>query len=81
MIEVGMKLIKCTSPDGMSANHNVIRGDIFTVLEVRERNFGLPAVQVYSERLDRVLLMYVSKHFVREDGTHSIYKSCLWEVL
>ena len=81
MIEVGTRLVKCTPTGTMGNSHNVVMGDIFLVLEVHKRFTGPPAVRVHSERLGRILLMYTHKHFIRSDGTYSIYKSCIWEVL
>lgn len=79
MIKVGMKLVKCIrSEPGMNAQ--VVMGDIFTVLEIPARGIHRRhVVRVHSKRLNRILLMYTDKHFVREDGTYNIYRPCVWE--
>ncbi len=82
MIEVGMKLVKCTEPDELCMRRDIRKGDVFTVTALRERGLSRsPAVRVVQERLKVMRLMYVDRHFVRDDGTYSIYKPCLWEVL
>jgi len=82
MIKVGTRLIKCTEPDALCRRRDVRKGDVFTVTGFRERGDSLsPSVKVLQERLKVMRLMYVDKHFVRDDGTYSTYKLCLWEVL